>query len=66
MSASGYKYVHYAPQHNKNSPYRAYLKIDGQVVVSAYYNDPKEAARAIDIALIKSGKQPVNILKKMQ
>lgn len=62
---SRYKNV-YAPNprhYRKRNQWRYRIRIDG-VIYDGYAKTEKEAARNIDLILIRNDKEPVNILNK--
>lgn len=55
----------YAPNprhYRKRNQWRCRIRIDG-VTYDQFYHTEKEAAKAVDLLLIKHGKEPINILK---
>lgn len=40
-------------------------QIDGVLFRSSPFSDAKECAKMLDLALIKNGHQPINVLKKV-
>ena len=65
-SNTGYAHVYEDTRVKRARKYRAYLRIDGKSVVNAYHLTAREAAIAIDKTLIRLGKDPVNILKRIK
>lgn len=57
-----YTYYQYSTRFPKR-PYRIRIKLNG-ITYEDRYSDKKEAAKAVDILLIKNNQQPVNILIK--
>lgn len=54
------------PRHyTRKNQWRMRIRIDG-VTYDQFYATEKEAATAVDLILIRHGKQPVNILKKSE
>lgn len=71
MKKSKYKYVYYQKPHGtyKKGMWMAYIKRrnnvrDTNFIIRKHFNTELEAAKAVDIALIKNKEEPVNIYKK--
>jgi hypothetical protein len=63
MSSSKYNGVYFK---QRSSKWEAYIKInDGERIQVGTFTNEREAAKAVDIARIKNGLEPVNILKRL-
>lgn len=56
---TGYKYVYAIINRSGNKKYEAKVKV-GNTTNSSYYDTPREAAKKVDLELLKQGKKPVN------
>lgn len=65
-SNTGYAHVYEDKRVKRIKRFRAYFRRDGKSVINAYYEDVREAAKAVDMALIRLGEEPVNILKRIK
>lgn len=64
LGKSKYKNVYICQDNKGNFIYRAKIgNPKSKIHFNYYFNDEIEAAKAIDLILIRFGKEPVNILK---
>ena len=62
MHTSKYNGVSY---NNRREKWIARITIDGEFVEAGGHEHERDAAKAVDMALIRRGKQPINILKPL-
>jgi len=62
LGKSKYKGVYIIDQ-NQTIQYKAYMTINGKTL-RKIFNSDTEAAKCIDMFLIRNGKNPVNIIKR--
>lgn len=63
LEKSKYKYVYPAVRSGRVQ-YHAIIKRNGDYLINTAYTDERTAAKEVDLALIRAGLEPVNVLKR--